>query len=81
MSEQSMMQGLVQGIHLSSKQHQSLYRALHHENDLESREAMMICPPCASTNVVKNGHRNGKSSYLCRDPCCQFRDHPQQGYS
>ena len=41
---------------------------------------MMICPPCASTNVVKNGHRNGKSRYLCRDGCRQFRDHLQQGY-
>ncbi|TVQ22485.1 MAG: IS1 family transposase [Leptolyngbya sp. DLM2.Bin15] len=31
---------------------------------------MMNCPHCTSTNVVKNGHRNGKQSYLCRD-CCR----------
>ncbi|MBW4541789.1 MAG: IS1 family transposase, partial [Myxacorys chilensis ATA2-1-KO14] len=26
----------------------------------------MTCPHCASDKVVKNGHRNGKQSYLCR---------------
>ena len=41
----------------------------------------MNCPHCARNKVVKNGHRNGKQSYLCRDCHRQFRDNPQQGYS
>jgi hypothetical protein len=40
----------------------------------------MNCPPCASNKVVKNGHRNGKQSYLCRDCRRQFRDNLQLGY-
>ncbi|NES64642.1 MAG: IS1 family transposase, partial [Okeania sp. SIO2D1] len=27
----------------------------------------MDCPYCQSHKVVKNGHRQGKQSYLCRD--------------
>ncbi|NEP76138.1 MAG: IS1 family transposase, partial [Okeania sp. SIO1H4] len=27
----------------------------------------MDCPDCQSHKVVKNGHRQGKQSYLCRD--------------
>ncbi|MDE5100373.1 MAG: IS1 family transposase, partial [Trichodesmium sp. St16_bin4-tuft] len=26
----------------------------------------MHCPYCQSHKIVKNGHRNGKQSYLCR---------------
>ena len=41
----------------------------------------MNCPHCTSDKIVKNGHRNGKQSYLCRDCRRQFRDNPQQGYT
>lgn len=42
----------------------------------------MDCPNCKSSKVVKNGHRQGKQSYLCRDCNCQFRENSQpQGYS
>jgi transposase-like protein len=42
----------------------------------------MNCPRCASDKIVKNGHRHGKQSYLCRDCQRQFRENPSpQGYS
>jgi len=42
----------------------------------------MLCPHCQSRQVVKNGHRQGKQSYLCRDCGRQFRENPQPpGYS
>ncbi|NEQ75592.1 MAG: IS1 family transposase [Okeania sp. SIO2C9] len=42
----------------------------------------MDCPYCQSHKVVKNGHRQGKQSYLCRDCGRQFRDSPcPAGYS
>ncbi len=42
----------------------------------------MTCPHCQSHKVVKNGHRQGKQSYLCRDCGRQFRENPQSlGYS
>ena len=37
----------------------------------------MTCPHDQSHTVVKNGHRQGKQSYLCRDCGCQFRENPQ----
>ncbi len=38
----------------------------------------MDCPHCQSSKVVKNGHRQGKQSYLCRGCNRQFREnsHP-----
>ena len=33
----------------------------------------MDCPYCQSHKVVKNGHRQGKQSYLCRECGRQFR--------
>ncbi|NEP40756.1 MAG: IS1 family transposase, partial [Okeania sp. SIO2H7] len=36
----------------------------------------MDCPDCQSHKVVKNGHRQGKQSYLCRDCGRQFRSNP-----
>jgi transposase-like protein len=41
----------------------------------------MTCPYCSSDKVLKNGHRNGKQSYLCRDCRRQFRANPHSGYS
>ena len=42
----------------------------------------MDCPYCQSHKVVKNGHRQGKQSYLCRECGRQFRDSPcPAGYS
>ena len=41
----------------------------------------MNCPYCASDKIVKNGHRNGKQNYLCRECCRQFRDNPHQSYT
>ncbi len=41
----------------------------------------MNCPHCASEKIVKNGHRNGKQSYLCRDCRRQFRDNPHPNYT
>ena len=41
----------------------------------------MNCPHCTSDKIVKNGHRNGKQSYLCRDCRRQFRDNPRQDYT
>ena len=42
----------------------------------------MDCSYCRSSKVVKNGCRQGKQSYLCRDCGRQFRENPQpQGYS
>lgn len=42
----------------------------------------MDCLKCKSSKVVKNGRRQGKQSYLCRDCGRQFRENPQpQGYS
>ncbi len=42
----------------------------------------MNCPNSESHKVVKNGHRQGKQSYLCRDCGRQFREnHKPQGYS
>lgn len=41
----------------------------------------MNCSHCASDKVVKNGYRNGKQSYLCRDCHRQFRENPNCGYS
>ncbi len=42
----------------------------------------MDCPDCQSHKVVKNGHRQGKQSYLCRDCGRQFRSNPcPTGYS
>ena len=37
----------------------------------------MNCPHCESGKVVKNGHRQGKQSYLCRICNRQFREHSQ----
>ncbi|MGB3491985.1 MAG: IS1 family transposase [Elainellaceae cyanobacterium] len=37
----------------------------------------MDCPHCHRCHVVKNGHRNGKQSYRCRDCRRQFRENPQ----
>jgi transposase-like protein len=42
---------------------------------------MMSCPHCASAQVVKNGQRNGKQSYLCCNCRRQFRENPELGYS
>ncbi|ABG50466.1 Insertion element protein [Trichodesmium erythraeum IMS101] len=42
----------------------------------------MHCPYCQSHKIVKNGHRNGKQSYLCRKCGRQFRENPCPiGYS
>ncbi len=42
----------------------------------------MNCPRCASDKLVKNAHRYGKHSYLCRDHYRQFWDNPSpQGYT
>lgn len=42
----------------------------------------MTCPDCPRHKVVKNGHRQGKQSYLCRECGRQFRENPQPpGYS
>jgi transposase-like protein len=41
----------------------------------------MNCPHCASDKTVKNGHRNGKQNYLCRDCRRQCRDNPHQSYT
>lgn len=41
----------------------------------------MDCPHCQSHKVVKNEHRQGKQSYLCRDCGRQFWENPEpQGY-
>lgn len=45
------------------------------------RLVLMNCPHCASDQVVKNGHRNGKQSYLCRHCRRQFRENPDVGYT
>ena len=37
----------------------------------------MNCPHCESEKVVKNGHRQGKQSYLCRICNRQFWEHSQ----
>lgn len=43
---------------------------------------MKQCPNCQSTQFVKNGRRNGKQGYLCRECHRQFRDsYTPQGYS
>ncbi|MET0115722.1 MAG: IS1 family transposase, partial [Limnospira maxima] len=34
---------------------------------------------CQSHKVVKNGHRQGKQSYLCRECGRQFRENPCPG--
>ncbi|ULB46006.1 IS1-like element ISArma2 family transposase [Limnospira fusiformis KN01] len=39
----------------------------------------MDCPYCQSHKVVKNGHRQGKQSYLCRECGRQFRENPCPG--
>ncbi|QJB29635.1 MULTISPECIES: IS1-like element ISArma2 family transposase [Limnospira] len=39
----------------------------------------MNCPYCQSHKVVKNGHRQGKQSYLCRECGRQFRENPCPG--
>ncbi len=45
-------------------------------------DLLMDCRHCQSHKVVKNGHRQGKQSYLCRDCDRQFRENPEpQGYS
>ncbi len=36
----------------------------------------MNCPDCQSHKVVKNGHRQGKQSYLGRECSLQFRENP-----
>lgn len=42
----------------------------------------MDCPHCQGSKVVKNGRRQGKQSYLCRDCNRQFREYPKsQSYS
>jgi transposase-like protein len=42
----------------------------------------MNCSHCQSEKVVKNGHRQGKQSYLCRSCQRQFRENPNpQSYS
>ena len=42
----------------------------------------MNCPRCRSERVVKNGHCQGKQSYLCRGCKHQFRENPSpKGYS
>ncbi len=48
---------------------------------MKRRGSLMNCPHCASDKIVKNGHRNGKQNYLCRDCRRQFRDNPHQGYT
>lgn len=42
----------------------------------------MTCPHDRNHKVVKNGHRQGKQSYLCRECRRQFRENPQPpGYT
>jgi transposase-like protein len=41
---------------------------------------MMTCPYCQSSKVVKNGHRQGRQSYLCRDCHRRDRDSPDLGH-
>ena len=42
------------------------------KNDILEFYWEMDCPYCQSHKVVKNGHRQGKQSYLCRDCGRQF---------
>jgi len=40
---------------------------------------MPICPLCASSQTVKNGHiHNGKQRFKCRDCGRQFVEHPRK---
>lgn len=39
---------------------------------IELHNRVMICPECQSEKVVKNGHRQGKQRYICRDCDRQF---------
>lgn len=42
----------------------------------------MKCPNCGSTQIRKNGHRNGKQNFLCKDCGRQFiESYSQRGYS
>lgn len=42
----------------------------------------MKCPRCSSTQVSKNGRRNGKQNYLCKQCKRQFLDsYESKGYS
>ena len=42
----------------------------------------MQCPKCNSEKVVKNGHRRGKQSYLCKQCGYQFIEtYSERGYS
>ena len=36
----------------------------------------MNCPYCQGRKLVKNGHRQGKQSYLCCECGCKFRENP-----
>ena len=52
------------------------------ENDILEFHLGTDYPYCQSHKVVKNGHRQGKQSYLCRECGRQFRDGPcPAGYS
>jgi len=35
-----------------------------------------VCPACGAANIVKNGKRNGKQSYRCKDCKRQFVENP-----
>jgi AcrR family transcriptional regulator len=45
-------------------------------------KGVMKCPHCHSEHVSRNGHRNGKQRYLCKDCHKQFPEtYTTQGYS
>jgi transposase-like protein len=37
------------------------------ESEQETSSQMKVCPRCQSVSVVRNGKRNGRQSYICRD--------------
>jgi transposase-like protein len=42
-------------------------RELKEKADAEKEEKSEACPKCGSINIVRNGKRNQKQSYLCKD--------------
>ncbi len=37
---------------------------------MATRKITVTCPHCGSENVIKQGRKNGKQTYLCKNPTC-----------
>ena len=54
-------------------------REIKDECEKEENKGAQPCPHCGGVRVVRNGHRNGKQVYLCRECCKNFVETTKTG--